>query len=374
MAKALPDCVDSAGNHLNYTAATNAFSCGTTGAAAGATVALDNLASVAVNAPIGLGGTATTFPSIEWNTTQTVDTGMLLTGSTSNHWVMAERADGGYDFAHAATTNPTLFIHSADQSTTKWVSLSHNGTYGVLDAGTSALQIGGSSGLDFNGNSMFFGQAQGLGRIFNSTGQTPDIVAFTTGPTSNSFIVMEDADRNGDFQNGPCGTAACTTPTVVIRSATLSDTASYSGLSYSGIAGKVVKALTAASATAVVTIPIAAATGTGGKIIYTVFASDATDHQVRTGMVTYAGVNKAATETCAINGVDALFTANPTELLDGSAAGAMSAGTLTYAWTASNSPTNGCQFLLNAVSSLTETTLQIQYQVIQAGPGEVLPQ
>lgn len=29
-AKAVPDCVDSGGNHLNYTAATNAFSCGTT--------------------------------------------------------------------------------------------------------------------------------------------------------------------------------------------------------------------------------------------------------------------------------------------------------------------------------------------------------
>lgn len=27
--KAIPDCVDSGGNHLNYTAATNTFSCGT---------------------------------------------------------------------------------------------------------------------------------------------------------------------------------------------------------------------------------------------------------------------------------------------------------------------------------------------------------
>ena len=33
-AKAVPDCTDSGGNHLNYTAATNAFSCGTSGAPA----------------------------------------------------------------------------------------------------------------------------------------------------------------------------------------------------------------------------------------------------------------------------------------------------------------------------------------------------
>lgn len=33
--KVIPDCVDTGGNHLNYTAATNAFSCGTSGGAGG---------------------------------------------------------------------------------------------------------------------------------------------------------------------------------------------------------------------------------------------------------------------------------------------------------------------------------------------------
>jgi hypothetical protein len=57
---ALPNCIDSGGNHLNYTTATNAFSCGTTGGiGGGATTALDNLAAVAINTSL-LPGTAGT--------------------------------------------------------------------------------------------------------------------------------------------------------------------------------------------------------------------------------------------------------------------------------------------------------------------------
>lgn len=37
VAKAVPDCVDAGGNHLNYTASSNSFSCGSTGGSGGAT-------------------------------------------------------------------------------------------------------------------------------------------------------------------------------------------------------------------------------------------------------------------------------------------------------------------------------------------------
>lgn len=39
VAKAVPDCTDSGGNHLNYTASTNTFSCGTSGSGASTSVA-----------------------------------------------------------------------------------------------------------------------------------------------------------------------------------------------------------------------------------------------------------------------------------------------------------------------------------------------
>jgi hypothetical protein len=78
-------------------------------------------------------------PCIRHDTTQTVDTGMLLTGTTSNHWVMAERQDETFDFAHAQTTDPTLFLHSRNQSTTQWLGLTHNGTNGVIGTGVGSV-------------------------------------------------------------------------------------------------------------------------------------------------------------------------------------------------------------------------------------------
>lgn len=119
------------------------------------------------------------------------------------------------------------------------------------------------------------------------------------------------------------------------------------------------KALTESAATAVFNMSIASGSGSGGVIDYTVDADDATDFQARSGTVHFSGVNKAGTETCAVYGIDSSFTVNPSQTQDGSGAGTLSSGTLTYAWTSSNSPTNGCQFLLNAVSSLTQTTLKV---------------
>lgn len=89
-----------------------------------------------------IGSSATSAdPCIRHDTTQTVDTGMLLTGTTANHWVIAERQDETFDFAHAQATNPTLFIHSANQSTTQWLGATHDGTNGVLSVGAGGLTV-----------------------------------------------------------------------------------------------------------------------------------------------------------------------------------------------------------------------------------------
>jgi len=40
VAKAIPDCVDTGGNHLNYTASTNSFSCGTSGGSGGSGITI----------------------------------------------------------------------------------------------------------------------------------------------------------------------------------------------------------------------------------------------------------------------------------------------------------------------------------------------
>lgn len=120
------------------------------------------------------------------------------------------------------------------------------------------------------------------------------------------------------------------------------------------------KNLTESSATNVVSISVASGSYVGGYIDYTVFASDGTDHQARSGRVAFQAVNKAGTETAVVSGTAG--NTNPTELQDGSSP-AVSGGTLTYAWDTSTTPTNGFILRLTAISSLTQTTLSIRSKV-----------
>ena len=197
---------------------------------------------------------ATTFAALQWNTTQTPDTFMIQTGSTSNHVVIAEGADSGFDFAHAATTNPTLFIHSAAQSTTQWMSLEHDGTNGVIGVGTGGVAIESTSGGGIifagptalrtytvpNGNNTLLtttsaqtisathtvasGQALGFGNaedayIAYETAQTPDTWLFEVPTSSRGMVIMEKGDGGFDFAH-----PLQTNPTLFIHSAVQSTT------------------------------------------------------------------------------------------------------------------------------------------------------
>lgn len=59
-----------------------------------------------------------------------------------------------------------------------------------------------------------------LGDISAVSSLTPDAPTFLTGTTSNSWHIYEfgDAVAAFDFNNGPCGAAACTNPTLIIHS------------------------------------------------------------------------------------------------------------------------------------------------------------
>jgi hypothetical protein len=91
------------------------------------------------------------------NTASTPDTCMLLTGAISNAYVMCEYSDRSYDHAHALQTNPTLFIQSANQSATEWISFTHDQTDGLISAGTGLKLTTGANGdlvLDPNGTGI----------------------------------------------------------------------------------------------------------------------------------------------------------------------------------------------------------------------------
>lgn len=122
------------------------------------------------------------------------------------------------------------------------------------------------------------------------------------------------------------------------------------------------RTLTESSATDVVQLAVASGSATGATIEWSVYATDATDFQLRRGATYIAAVNKAGTETCTVGDI-------------GTPVVAVSAGTLTASTTCSTSPTNAVNFQINAVSSLTQTTLRVTYRVIRdEGTGVITPQ
>ena len=112
------------------------------------------------------------------------------------------------------------------------------------------------------------------------------------------------------------------------------------------------KTLTESSATGVIDIALTAGIVAGGRVLYTVEANDSTDYQAVTGYVGYAVVNKGGTLTSALTAV--------TET------SACSAGTLAVTPSAV-AGTNKITLSLNAVSSLTQTTLRVRWQLAHDG-------
>ncbi len=106
------------------------------------------------------------------------------------------------------------------------------------------------------------------------------------------------------------------------------------------------------SATSLLTVKCSTGDMVGGAFIYQVRASDGTDFQSLTGLVTYAAVNKAGTLTLTITEVS------------GNQAKAVSSGTLTLAWTfVANTANTAGTVKLQPTGSLTETTYDVMMHV-----------
>ena len=126
-----------------------------------------------------------------------------------------------------------------------------------------------------------------------------------------------------------------------------------------GILGSSAKALTAGADTGFVEIAVASGERISGEVLYEVFASDATDHQTLAGSACFTAVSKAGAVTAAVSGL-------------GTPASALSSGTLTVSITAL-AGTGKITLRANAVSSLTETTLDIRYRVNSLSTNAITP-
>jgi hypothetical protein len=120
------------------------------------------------------------------------------------------------------------------------------------------------------------------------------------------------------------------------------------------VTGGSVKTLTESSATAFVALNIPNSEGCSAKIVYTILAKDATNTQLLAGDLYVAAVaNSTGTVTAAT--ISDQHTLNP-----------VSSGTLTNTMTQTTAA-NTITLLSNAVSSLTQTTLEIRYRVESRG-------
>jgi hypothetical protein len=192
-------------------------------------------------------GWPSSYGSIQWRgSSQTPDCPLLLTGTVSNSWILAEYADRAYDFAHALQTNPTLFIQSANQSATEWISFAHDQTHGRISVGAGAVCIGpdtpayvSTTGDMFVSNSLevdsqitafnirtensgvFAGlDPSGLGALrFRNTSQSPDTFTIEVGSLTRHIVICEFADTAYDFAH-----PQQTNPTLFIQSANQSAT------------------------------------------------------------------------------------------------------------------------------------------------------
>lgn len=111
------------------------------------------------------------------------------------------------------------------------------------------------------------------------------------------------------------------------------------------------KNLTESSATSFVRVDVGTGSFVGGRVDYTIYATDNTDYQARSGAFHFSLINIDVDDESATIGtvINEAFVA--------------SNSTLTVSFSADTSPTAGVNFQANAVSGLTQTTLQIKYRV-----------
>jgi hypothetical protein len=182
------------------------------------------------------------YGTIRWRSTaQTVDTTLFMVGNVSNHIVVCQAADRSYDFSHAQTADPTIFIHSANQDTTEWGSLAHDRTNFVIKSGAGNISFSPASNVSAFSGWIRMGDANALlttGSVSNfgtiqlrNTSQasaiTPTLLTGSGSTGSNHWLMMAYANRSGNYGHTPS-----TNPEFIIHSGTAAGTATDEWISF----------------------------------------------------------------------------------------------------------------------------------------------
>lgn len=231
-----------------------------------------------------------------------------------------------------------------------------NGQVNVTQAGTvavPALTFGGdiASGIYRNSTNQLAVSTNGAARLVVSNTQIRTANSINIGWSSTSAAT---GTTDTGLERNAAGVMEVNNGT----------SATFAQVAVSGVQGNAtLKALTESSATTFVKITIASGSFVAGNISYGIEANDATDFQVRGGIIPFTAVNKAGTITCTVGTVGAA-----TETVS------VSTGTLTNTFTCADAGSGILNLNANAVSSLTQTVLRIRYRTNVLGTTTIAPQ
>ncbi len=182
--------------------------------------------------------------AFEYDTAQTPDSLVLGVGLDSNTFLLIQEGDIDFDFAHALAPDPTFCVHSANQSTTEYLCMTHDQTDALISSGTNTMKLVTSSGTwvdvlnlgaAFKGNMSIEADSNfDVGNIggllqYDAT-ETNDTFKIAPGNDSKTIALVERADINANLS-----LPVATNPTLHIHSNDATDTTKWLKLTHDGV-------------------------------------------------------------------------------------------------------------------------------------------
>lgn len=170
-----------------------------------------NVTTLGNISPSMTGGVYSGSSRLAFSNGATYSAGFYMNSSWRN-FLFTDYANNAKAHDHAAQTNPTVWFHSTtdpDSDNTQWLSITHDQTDGVINAGKGYVKIGGPSGVKVTdgstgrgridaGGADFYGYIYSTGNNEWIGGQTiyGNAVFNENGTPGVTFRVEGDADAN----------------------------------------------------------------------------------------------------------------------------------------------------------------------------------
>lgn len=169
---AVPDCDDSAGNHLNYDTTAHTFSCGTSSGGSGANTTLSNLGTTAINAPL-------IFASAT-----------RIDGSTDGVLLLTNQANSGFTDIAFGAAGPQVRVVSGNfqlRNSANSASVSLTSVNNIVAAGT--IEAGNGADFHFPSSTIITAPSDGVLRLTNTA--TTSFTRLQFGGGTASFPALQ---------------------------------------------------------------------------------------------------------------------------------------------------------------------------------------